>query len=236
MENSKKTPDDSFLSEYLQKWAKEYLAMGFEAYSQHYSKHSLEMNLSVSDQNLIKLGCEQYLNGKGESYENPFLGLGIKGFDIFIKFLFCRVSNKNIPRLNLEFQIQEHDVSLVNGLGWGKLYNKIISADEVRKEKEHKIIDDVKDKVRKFLYTAQNHSIGNGYCGWNIPPSSSYTALLHQFVRPLDAVERDFLNIACEELLKDGDIKVEKEGENKEEREPTRVTLTKDAIFKYFHP
>ena len=97
-------------------------------------------------------------------------------------------------------------------------------------EKERLVIEGVKKKVRDFLYSAQNHSIGYGYKGV-YPNESGYIGLLRQFVRPLDSAEKNLLNVACEELIKDGDIKVEKE----ETEELTKVTLTNDAILKYFH-
>lgn len=103
--------------------------------------------------------------------------------------------------------------------------------DQARLQKDQKIIEEVKSKIRSFLYSQQNHSIGNGYMGWWVPSSGSYLGLLHQFVRPMDTLELDFLKIACDELVKEGDII-----ETKEEGEyPTRVTLTKEAIYKYFH-
>lgn len=78
--------------------------------------------------------------------------------------------------------------------------------------------------------SAQNHSIGNGYMGYH-PYGSDYIGLLWHVIRPLDSLEKSFVGVACEELLNEGDIKIEKEEgfEN-----PTRFTLTNDAILKYF--
>jgi hypothetical protein len=96
-------------------------------------------------------------------------------------------------------------------------------------EKERKIIEELKKKIRGFLYLQQNHSIGNGYQGWYIPNSGNYLVLIHQFVAK-DVIEDDYIHIACDELIKEGDMIVELEN-----NAPTRVTLTKEAIFKYFH-
>ncbi len=65
---------------YIQVKAKRFLDVGYMEYTKDDFFHQPGENLTTGELSLLTSGCEQIADDRGLTIENPFEGLGIKGF------------------------------------------------------------------------------------------------------------------------------------------------------------
>lgn len=67
---------------YIFSKAYRYLKVGPEEYRKHDPFQQPPTDLDAEELEVIKLGCQQILNGKGLTAENPLMGIHIRGFKL----------------------------------------------------------------------------------------------------------------------------------------------------------
>ena len=71
---------NAFSYVYIQVKAKHFLDVGYMEYTKDDAFHQPGQNLTTGELFLLTSGCEQIADDRGLTIENPFEGLGIKGF------------------------------------------------------------------------------------------------------------------------------------------------------------
>jgi hypothetical protein len=128
VEKQKIAMDNSF--PYIYTKADLYLKMGTEVYRKQDFFNQPDLNLTIEELGIIENGCKQILAGKGILKEDPFIGLGIRGFRIlFNLFHYNPTGHKAksltidgkkgmLDEMNLEHMMKMEEIKYYNWVGY----------------------------------------------------------------------------------------------------------------------
>lgn len=110
---------------YLQDKAERYLEIGPERYRADDYFHMPRADASAELLDLIESGMEQICLGKGLSVDDPFTGLGVRGFYALLGTLHFKPQRQSLVRSNNEFMVDEMVMRHVITEQTFVLYNRV---------------------------------------------------------------------------------------------------------------